>query len=95
MDLATLVFVTVCGGHCKQVTGVTEFFGMPTLAECRAEVGKSGAKLLVKSDKADYLAEYKICVGASPQVVRWGRRSPFDEPWWRSKLVKAATGDSR
>ncbi|MBS0240292.1 MAG: hypothetical protein JSR89_17905 [Proteobacteria bacterium] len=92
MDLATAIYITVCGGHCKRVIDATQFFGVSNLVECAAGGGGSVQRMM-RTDDADYFAIYKICIGASSQIVRtrWGRRAQnFEDRWWlRAPRAKA------
>lgn len=91
MDLATLVFITVCGGHCKKVVMPPEYIGIPTLAKCRALTGRPGAKFVGKTREPDYIADYKLCVPMSPRLVRsrWARIS--ESNWWEMERPKEIT----
>ena len=91
MDLATLVFITVCGGHCKQVVMKPEYIGIPTLAECRALTGGAGAKLVSKTSEADYMANYKLCVPMSPRLVRSRWDQVYESNWWERGKPKEIT----
>jgi hypothetical protein len=96
MDLATLVFITVCGGHCKKVEVPPDYIGVPTLAACRASIGRPGAKLVSKSEDADYLADYTLCVPMSPRLVRSRWTKIYESNWWereRSKEITAKAAD--
>lgn len=74
MDLATMVFITTCGGdlHCKRVVQATELYGVSTMASCLKENrGHHIAKLDTVFDYDNIYRNWAICIPASPHVVRF------------------------
>lgn len=73
MDLATMVIIATCSGHCKRVIGQTDFVGVPTMAECSLSLEKSAFKRgnIVRLGEGENFTYYARCLPISPCIVNF------------------------
>lgn len=82
MDLATLVAISVCSGHCKGQIRATNILGMSSMAKCRTWLDEDNNKRVVFDD-IDGSIIYHFCVQASPRIVRVSGFNIYPRAWWQ------------
>jgi len=82
MDLATLVAISTCSGHCKGHIQATNTLGMASMSKCRAWLEEDDNKRVVLND-VDGTIIYHLCVQASPRIVKVSGFNIYPRPWWQ------------
>lgn len=86
MDLATMVAIMTCTGHCKRVVAPMDLIGFPTITQCREYVSKAeNQRYVIRMKNGSDIRVYQRCVAAPPHAIPGNR--VFRSRWWHGHLT--------